>query len=158
MNHLESLIKQFYEWKGYIVRNNVKVGRLSHGGWECELDIVAYDPITRHLIHIEPSIDAHPWKIREKRFQKKFNAGNKFIRTEVFPWLEKTTPLEQKAILITSSRKELSGGKVVSIDEFLKTVKDEVLKIGIMGRSAIPEQFDILRTIQMVTCGYYRVV
>ena len=71
MNHLEMLIEQYYEWKGYIVRNNVKVGRLSHGGWAGELDIVAYNPVSNHLLHLEPSIDAHPWKTREKRFKKK---------------------------------------------------------------------------------------
>lgn len=55
MNHLETLIKQYYEWRGYIVRSNVKVGRLRHGGWAGELDIVAYHPVSEHLLHLEPS-------------------------------------------------------------------------------------------------------
>ena len=54
MNQLEMLIEQYYEWKGYIVRNNVKVGRLSHGGWAGELDIVVYNPVSNHLLHLEP--------------------------------------------------------------------------------------------------------
>ncbi len=61
MNHLEKLIRQYYEWQGYIVRGNVLVGRLSHGGWAGELDIVAYHPQTKRLLHIEPSLDAHTW-------------------------------------------------------------------------------------------------
>jgi hypothetical protein len=60
MNHLEQLIRQYYEWQGYIVRGNVKVGRLAHGGWEGELDIVAFEPNENRVVHLEPSIDAHP--------------------------------------------------------------------------------------------------
>ena len=127
MNHLEMLIEQYYEWKGYIVRNNVKVGRLSHGGWAGELDIVVYNPVSNHLLHLEPQIDAHPWETREKRFKK-------------------------KAVLINSSRKRLGGGAVVSIDELMRDVKSEIAKIGIMAKHAIPEQFDLLRTIQVVMC------
>jgi hypothetical protein len=158
MNHLESLIKQYYEWKGYIVRNNVKVGRLSHGGWAGELDIVAYHPVSEHLLHLEPSVDAHPWETREGRFKKKFEAGKRYIRKDVFPWLKPEIPIEQIAVLVTSSRKKLGGGAVISIDEFVKDIKTEVAKIGIMAKHAIPEQFDLLRTIQAVTCGYYKVV
>lgn len=158
MNHLETLIKQYYEWKDYIVRNNVKVGRLSHGGWTGELDIVAYHPVSEHLLHLEPSVDAHSWETREKRFKKKFDAGKKYIHKDVFPWLKPKTPIEQIAVLATSSRKSLGGGAVISIDEFVKNVKSEVAKVGIMAKHAIPEQFDLLRTIQVVTCGYYKVV
>jgi len=62
MNHLEKLTRQYYDWKGYLVKGNVKVGRLDHGGWAGELDIVAYHPLTEHLVHIEPSMDTHSWK------------------------------------------------------------------------------------------------
>ena len=158
MNQLEMLIEQYYEWKGYIVRNNVKVGRLSHGGWAGELDIVVYNPVSNHLLHLEPQIDAHPWETREKRFKKKFEAGKKYIHKEVFPWLKPETPIEQIAVLINSSRKRLGGGAVVSIDELMRDVKSEIAKIGIMAKHAIPEQFDLLRTIQVVMCGYYKVV
>jgi hypothetical protein len=34
----------------------VKVGRLVRGGWGGKLDIVAYNPQTNHLVHIEPSL------------------------------------------------------------------------------------------------------
>ena len=40
MNHLENLIRQYYEWQGYIVRGNIKVSKRSKGGWDGELDIV----------------------------------------------------------------------------------------------------------------------
>jgi hypothetical protein len=79
MNHLEKLTRQYYDWKGYLVKGNVKVKPLSHGGWAGELDIVAYHPQTKHLVHIEPSIDAHSWDKREKRFEKKFSFGREYI-------------------------------------------------------------------------------
>ena len=103
MNHLEKLTRQYYDWKGYLVKGNIKVGRLPHGGWAGELDVVAYNPQTEHLVHVEPSIDADSWSKREIRFEKKFQSGREFIYTDVFPWLSSETPLEQIAILTTSS-------------------------------------------------------
>ena len=75
MTHLEQLVYEYYDWLGYLVKHNIKVGRLQRGGWEMELDIIAYNPNTNHLIHFEPSLDADSWDKREKRFSKKFDAG-----------------------------------------------------------------------------------
>lgn len=156
MNHLETLIRQFYEWQGYIVRGNVKVGKLAHGGWAGELDIVAYHPETQHLVHLEPSIDAHSWNRREERFTKKFHFGKKHIYRDVFPWLDKRTPLEQVAILVSSGRATLAGGSVISIDQFMSRVRRKIQASGIMAKNAIPEEYGLLRTVQMAICGYYR--
>ncbi len=59
MSHLEDLIAEYYDWKGCLVKRNIKVGKLSHGGWEMELDVIAFDPHTEHLVHFELSIDTH---------------------------------------------------------------------------------------------------
>ncbi len=158
MNHLEKLVRQFYAWRGYIVRGNVRVGALEHGGWAGELDIVAYHPHSGHLIHLEPSIDAHTWEERERRFRRKFAAGRRYIHSEVFPWLEPKTPLEQVAILVSATRRELGGGKVISIDEFMDTVKEAVIRRGPLCHSAIPEEYDLLRTLQLALCGYRKVL
>lgn len=156
MNHLERLTRQYYDWRGYLVKGNVKVGRLAHGGWAGELDIVAYHPQTGHLVHIEPSIDANAWPTREKRFAKKFKYGREHIHIDVFPWLSKDTPLDQIAILVSSSRVELCGGKIISIDMFIKQIKDEIKSCGIMAKSAISEEYDLLRTIQLTLNGYHK--
>jgi hypothetical protein len=157
MSHLEELVYQYYEWRGYIVRRNIKVGRLRHGGWECELDIVAFRHQDNHLIQLEPSIDAHSWEKREERFKKKFEAGRKYIFKEIFPWLSKNIELEQIAILVSRGRrKNIAGGKILSIDQFMKDVKNEILKEGYMAQNAIPELYNLLRTIQMTICGYYK--
>jgi hypothetical protein len=163
MNHLENLIKQYYEWQGYVVRNNVKVGPRPQGGYEGELDIVAYrhgspDAGTARLLHIEPSLDGDAWARREQRFRKKFEAGQKHIFKDVFPWLDPTTPIQQTAILISRGRKIIGGGEVVYIDEFIGEVRAKIRAEGIMVKHAIPEQFDLLRTIQLFECGYYRVL
>src|SRR4051794_26564469 len=98
MSHLESLIAEYLDWQGYIVKRNLKVGRLAHGGWQMELDIVAYHPHTRDLVHYEPSIDAHSWDIREARYRKKFESGRTFILTEVFSWLPPSSSIRQIAV------------------------------------------------------------
>ncbi len=160
MSHLEDVIAEYYDWKGYLVKRNIKVGRLAHGGWEMELDVIAYDPHTHHLVHLEPSIDAHSWKTREERFSKKFKAGAKYIFDSVFTWLDPTTPLEQIAILVShpKNRDFLAGGRILSIDEFMSDIRRDVLSVGIVARNAIPEQYPLLRTIQLVENGYFKTI
>ena len=41
-NFLEQLVREWYEYQGYFVRQNVNVGKRAKGGYECELDIVAF--------------------------------------------------------------------------------------------------------------------
>ena len=45
MSHLGDLIVEFYDWSGFLVKHNVKVDRLDKGGWEMELDVIAYNPM-----------------------------------------------------------------------------------------------------------------
>lgn len=158
MSHLETLIAEFYNWKGYLVKRNVKVGRLSHGGWEMELDVIAYHPHTSHLVHLESSVDAHSWKTREQRFTKKFGAAEKYIFKEVFTWLDPTTPVDRIAVLIShpKNRDFLVGAKIISIDEFMSEVRTAVCACGITAKNAIPEQYPLLRTLQLSHKGYYR--
>jgi hypothetical protein len=158
MSHLESLIAEYYDWRGYWVKRNVKVGRLSHGGWEMELDIVAYHPHTGHLVHLEPSIDAHSWETREQRFSKKFGSGEKYIFKEVLTWLDPKTPIDRIAILTShpKNRDFMMGAKILSIDEFMSEVRAAVIACGITAKNAIPEQYPLLRTMQLSHSGYLR--
>ncbi|HEX2897079.1 MAG TPA: hypothetical protein VHP63_03410 [candidate division Zixibacteria bacterium] len=159
MNHLENLISEFYDWKGYLVKRNVKVGRRAKGGWEMELDVVAYHPHNNHLIHLEASLDANTWEKRESRFEKKFAAAKKYIFKEVFTWLDNSTPIEQVAILSEhpKSRDKLAGRQLKSADELMSEIKSEIKKRGTMFKSAIPELYPLLRTLQLSHCGYHRV-
>jgi hypothetical protein len=158
MSHLENLIAEYYDWKGYLVKRNIKVGKLSHGGWEMELDVIAFDPHTGHLIHLEPSIDAHSWTTREERFTKKFSSARKYILSEVFTWLDSSIEIEQVAVLIShpTGRDFLAGAKIVSIDELLAEIREKVISCGIVAKNAIPEQYPLLRTLQLSHNGYYK--
>jgi hypothetical protein len=159
-NHLETLISQYYDWKGWVVRKNVKVGPLDHGGYEGELDVVVYEPESGKVIHYEPSTDATTWVNREKRYKRKFDLGRKYIPKDVLPWL-KLPPdyeLEQIAVFfrVPERRRAFQGGRAMSIDELVKMIRDDIQKRGRVGKSAIPEQYDLLRVIQLVVCGYVR--
>jgi hypothetical protein len=160
MSHLETLIAEYLEWQGFLIRRNTKVGRLAHGGWEMELDVVGFHPQSGTLVHYEPSIDALSWEIRESRYRKKFEAGRKFILKEMFPWLPTSTALQQVAVFPTHprGRDTLAGGVIISIDELMAEIKAKVTACGPMNRNAISEQYPLLRTIQMSQVGYCRVV
>jgi hypothetical protein len=150
MNHLEQLVAEWYEYSGYFVRRNVMVGRREKGGYECELDVVAYSPEHNHLVQIEPSMDAHTWARRELRYKKKFEAGRKYIPA-LFSGISVSSRIEQIALLGFASNtnvKELGGGRVATTAELLAEIVD-----GLEGKrvanAAVPEQFPLLRTIQL---------
>lgn len=124
-----------------------------------ELDVVGFHPQSGDLIHLEPSLDALSWEKREKRYDKKFDAGRKYILKELFAWLPPKTRLRQFALFIShpKGRDTLGGGFVLSIDEFMAEVADRIRNRGKMSTDAIPEQFSLLRTLQLYISGYYSV-
>lgn len=150
-NHLEQLISEWLEYKGYFVRRNIKVGKLAHGGFEGELDIVAYHPLNNHLFHIEPSIDANTWVKREERFRKKFDAGKKYIINDILPWLPHNKTFEQWAVLWGSDKnyKEIGGGKVVPMWDMVRIIAKDINAAGKFEGNAISEIFPLLRTMQI---------
>ena len=85
MNFLEQLVAEWYAYQGFFVRTNIKFGKRPRGGYEGEMDVVAFEPKERVLVHIETSGDADSWTVRRKRFEKKFRAAEKHYR-DVFAW------------------------------------------------------------------------
>jgi hypothetical protein len=160
MSHLESLIAEYLEWQGFLVKRNLKVGRRERGGWEMELDVVGLNPKTQTIIHYEPSLDALTWGKREVRYKKKFELARKYMFKEVFHWLPRSTHIEQIAVFYNhpSGRDKIAGAKIMSIDELMAEIRSKVVGCGPMIRNAIPEQYPLLRTIQMSTVGYYRAI
>jgi len=160
MTHLESLIVEYLEWNGFLVKRNIKVGRLKHGGWAMELDAVGFNPQTGDLVHYEPSIDALSWAKREVRYKKKFEAGRKYIFKELFSWLPPYTKLEQIAVFVShpQGRDTIAGGRIISIDELVAEIRSKVVACGQLNRNAIPEQYPLLRTIQLSHVGYHRLI
>lgn len=150
-NFLEQLTGEWYEYRGYFVRRNVPVGKRPRGGHECELDIVAFNFSTRHLVHIEPSMDAESWETRERRFRKKFDAGRKHI-PGLFPGVELPSEIDQIALLASASKTNhprLGGGKVLLISDLMRDIIEDLSEKR-MAAAAVPEHHMILRTLQFV--------
>ncbi|MDD3029371.1 MAG: hypothetical protein PHS57_03705 [Alphaproteobacteria bacterium] len=148
-NFLEQLVAEWYEFQGYFVRRNVRVGKRLNGGHEGELDVVAFHPSKGRLIHIEPSMDCDPWDKREARFSRKFKTGRTYIPM-LFEGFSLPAEIEQVALLMYGSSKDhstLGGKRLMMIDEFMANVRKEIEGRQIRN-AAIPEQFILLRTLQ----------
>lgn len=154
-NFLEQLASEWYAYKGYFVRQNVHVGKRAKGGYDCELDVVAFNPETKHLVHMEPSMDSDSWVTREKRYSKKFQAGKIHI-----PALFKGTALpeeiEQIALFEYASNMKhttVGGGRIKLVKEFLKEIKED-LNGKMINNNAVSEHMPLLRLIQFM-CHYH---
>jgi hypothetical protein len=151
-NFLEQLVAEWYEFRGYFVRRNVMVGPRLNGGYESELDIVAFNPETGHLVHIEPSMDAHSWDRREQRYAAKFAAGRKYIPS-LFAGLKLPEP-EQIALLVFAGGQQhpkIGGGEVMLIQDLMHQIRcnpDWGLATRSVSNRAVPEQYVILRSLQ----------
>ncbi len=150
-NFLEQLIAEWYEHRGYFVRRNVLVGKRAKGGYECELDVVAFHPHTRHLVQLEPSLDALSWEKREARFRRKFAAGRKYV-PDLFSGFKVPKNLEQIAVLMYASTvnvKQIGGGRLLLVPELLREILAS-LRDTHPARNAVPEHRPILRSLQLV--------
>lgn len=141
--------------QGYFVRRNIHVGKRAKGGYTCELGIVGFRPQTQHFVHIEPSMDAQTWPVRESRYKKKFEAGRKYI-PELFQGVEVPTKIEQIALFSLGAGKTdrtvLADGRGMMMPELLAAIMAEP-KNKRIEREAIPEQYPLLRTIRFI-CQY----
>ena len=149
-NYLEQLAVEWYEYRGYFVRRNVPVGRRDEGGYEAELGVIAVDPGTDRIVHVEASMDAHSWEVREQRFGRKFAAGRAHLPAAVGELA--SSGIEQVALVALGSRVNhptLGGGQVLTLAEFLVEILAELRDGGGAG-IPVPQQFPILRTLQFV--------
>ena len=149
MNHLEQLVAEWLQYRGYFVRMSVQVGPLPHGGFEGELGVVGFYPKGEHLLHVECSLDAESWAEKDRRFRTKFERGRKFAH-KLFPGLSVPKTLDQVAVIQISGtdRREVGGHRLI-------TVRDLVHEIfaGLEGKSplkgAVPSNLPLLRTLQV---------
>jgi hypothetical protein len=151
-NFLEQLIAEWYEYEGYFLRRNILVGKRPRGGYDCEIDLVAFHPSKKHLIQVEPSMDTDSWAKRNERYKRKFDAGKKYI-PNLFSGFDLPDEIDQIALLVYASKKNnptLGGGKVILIGELLEEIFTK-LKTRRLAVSAIPEHMAILRSFQFVS-------
>ena len=82
MNFLEQLVAEWYGYKGFFVRTNIKFGKNAHGkgGHVGEIDVLAYHPTLNEFIHTECSTDAWSWSKKQIVFKKKFENAEKYYK------------------------------------------------------------------------------
>lgn len=147
-NFLESLVAEWYEFTGYFVRRNTRVGKRPKGGYESELDVVAFNPAKNHLVHVEVSSDAGSWTTRELRLMKKFECGRKYI-PQLFVGI--ALPEIEHIAIFSEVRgnqhpQTIANGKLLPMDEFLRKVREGLPS---SYQQVIHEQFVILRAVQL---------
>jgi len=150
-NYLEQLAAEWYEYSGYFVRRNVPVGPKPGGGFDTELTILAVHLGQRRVVQVEPSMDAHSWEKREKRYRDRFDAGQRFI-PGLLGNFEPAAPIRQVALIGLGSRLNhptLGGGEVLTLPDFLAEIIASVGEVA-DASGAVPQQYPILRTLQFV--------
>jgi hypothetical protein len=103
MEYLERLVREWYEYQGYFVRQDVWVGLEADGSYECDLAVVAFHPTRRHVVHVEPSFDLLSWEDREQHSRTKFDAARKYLH-RIFG-SEPQLHIEHVALIVSSERR-----------------------------------------------------
>jgi hypothetical protein len=149
MNHLEQLVAEWLQYRNYFVRVSVPVGPRDQGGFEGELDVVAINLGTKHLLHVECSLDALSSEKRESLFAAKFERGRRYIK-DVFHGFTIPDELEQVVVLQFASGKirSVGGRRLVTVRELIHEIYG-----GLKGTSpqskAVPSNLPLLRTLQL---------
>lgn len=159
MNHLEALTAEWLDFNGYFTRSAIKVGRREEGGWNGELDVIAYHPLTRHFVHVECSTDADTWELRERKFARKFAIGKQYARGH-FGGLEVPAKLDQVLVHAyltpTCTRTRIGGGRLVTSQELVSEIVNGVPLNA--AKSAVPENFPLMRTLQLAAMAGVRLL
>jgi len=151
MNFLETLVAEWYEYTGYFVRTNPRTRKRAKGGWDVELDVLAFAPGDQRLIHIETSGDANSWSQRRNRFlKKKFTLSHQEYEKLIG---FKVRKVERIAVVgwVKSTKVDLNWGgniRVVLIPTLMEEITSKLRGID-PQRQAVPEGFPLLRAMQM---------
>ena len=149
VNHLEQLVGEWLEYRGFFVRRNVKVKPRDQGGYDGELDILALHPKMHRLLHVETSMDTESWSQREVKFERKFRLGAEAIPS-ILDGLKLPSEVEHIALLAYASdmtRDTIGGGRIVTLDKFLQEVFEDLANKDIK-RAIVSEVYPLLRTLQ----------
>ncbi len=153
MDYLEQLLSEWYEYQGYFVHRDLWVGLELDGSYEAELNVVAFNPVKNHVVHVEPCMDCLNWKEREQHFRLKFEAGRKYLH-RMFGF-EPRTSIEQVALIALAEgldphRRTVAGGRIVRLPELLAEIVAKLSTFSVASY-LIPEQWPLLRTLQLVS-------
>ena len=149
MNHVESLIAEWYRYQKYLVCANVRTRKGKRGGWQRELDVLAYRPKDRLLVHIEANPSADTWAVRKQRLGKKFD-----LKHEEYEELINASIGRIKKIAVIGWSEKPYGQRlgeeieIISTKHLLREIARELSKLD-FDHSAIPETMPLLRTVQL---------
>jgi hypothetical protein len=153
VEHLEQLAREWYEYQGYFVRQDLWVGLESDGSYECELDVVAFHPLHHHIVQIEPVFDLEPADEKELHFRLKFDAGKKYLHRMFGP--PAGLHIEQIALIAAtdcSGRRTIGGGRVLLVSELVSQILHHLAELD-PASAPVPEQWPLIRTLQWAaTC------
>lgn len=152
MNFLEQVAAEWYAIQDYFVRTNVKANRRPNGGWNNELDVLAYNPKRKELVHVETSWDAFNWDNRRERFTTK-----KFVFSyEQYTQLIGDHPkvVLKRAVVGTtrgSAPEPVWNGdiEVITVPNFIQEVSAGIADRNPM-KDIIPETYPCLRAMQFI--------
>ncbi len=146
-NFLEHLAAEWYQYKEYLVWRNVPVGK-------SDLDIVAFKPREKHVVHVETQMGTDHV---EQTCKRKFENGRNHIPSMLSGLLCEGVTFEGlnfEQILLVDDVKEkcFGGGRIQNVSTFLKPIIHE---FGDPEKAKnVPEQFPILRAFWYV--AYYQ--
>ena len=146
MNFLEQVIAEWFSHKGYFVKTNIKFGKLPRGGFAGEMDVVAFHPQTRELVHIETSTVGGA-----KRFKQKFDLAKRYYG-ELFKFSYdsmRCMAIGGFAYTASPKVKKMLGEKieVESVPEFFRKAS-ACLRECPISKQAISETLPLLRAMQ----------
>lgn len=148
MNFLEQLVSEWYSYRGYYVRENVRVGLREKGGYEGELDVVAFRPESGEIVHLETAMDALSWKRRREIFSRKFRKGEEYI-PDHFPADKK---IRQEAVFgypRTTRDPQRLGEDVMTylMPELMEEIESKLAQSSVES-GIVPENLPLLRARQ----------
>ena len=148
-NFLEQLAAEYYSHMDYFVRTNVKYGLRKKGGYEGEMDVVAFHSESLTLLHIETSMDADSCEKRKSKFQKKFSTAHEYYH-RLFKFEIKK--IEKMVVVGFSPPREdfWSVAPIKSIPDFIGEVAEYVEQFHPINH-AVSENYPLLRAIQFTT-------
>ena len=148
MNFLEQLVAEWYVYRGYFVLTNVKHGKRKKGGWEGEIDVLAFEAKKPECVHVETSMDADSWAERKRRFRRKFEtAGTHYAKLFPCP----APQVRQIAVVGFTQPKDRpdfgEGIEVRFVPELIAEICADLKEKHPMTE-AVPEGFPLLRAMQ----------
>lgn len=149
MNRLLKLAKQYYEWQGYLVQENVVVGLRESGKYDGVLNFLAYHPKLNRVLHIEFAARYESWDSIKAVMADQFQLGQALIFTEVFSRFTWRTDLKQFGVVIKAIEQEIENIPIISIESFVSRVYRDLATKAPLEEVGLLRKYDLLSELQL---------